>query len=210
MTKGVEGGGPHQVVIGAHDIISGDDDTGLPARVTKLVSAIYYHADYNINGNLENDIAVIVLESEVSSTYKTIEIYNPAKFEDSLDSIDSYDTEDPQMYHVSGWGTTSSGGTSPDELQTVKVMMWTNADCSRDYEGMISSDMICAGNHPCNENCGIGDASHWSCSNGYTDVNHDCVDSCQGDSGGPLFATVGNGSDAQHVLVISRLCTQNS
>ena len=46
-------------MIGAHDIISGDDDTGLPARVTKLVSAIYYHADYNINGNLENDIAVI-------------------------------------------------------------------------------------------------------------------------------------------------------
>ena len=210
MTKGVEGGWTHQVVIGAHDIISGDDDTGLPARVTKLVSAIYYHADYNINGNLENDIAVIVLESEVSSTYKTIEIYNPANFEDSLDSIDSYDTEDPQMYHVSGWGATSHGGTSPDELQTVKVMMWTNADCSQDYEGMISRDMICAGNHPCNEHCGIGDASHWSCSDGYTEVNQDCVDSCQGDSGGPLFATVKTGSDAQHVLVIPRLCTQNS
>ena len=60
MTEGVEGGWTHQVVIGAHDIISGDDDDGLPARVTKLVGAIYYHADYNVNGNLENDIYVIV------------------------------------------------------------------------------------------------------------------------------------------------------
>lgn len=69
---------------------------------------------------------------------------------------------------VTGWGTLTSGGSTPDILQTVDVPLISNADASSDYGQTITADQLAAGVR------GVGGK-----------------DSCQGDSGGPLSVTVG-------------------
>src|SRR5690606_14523095 len=47
---------------------------------------------------------------------------------------------------VTGWGTLSSGGPSPDRLQTVSVPIVSNADAQAAYPGeTITSDQLAAG-----------------------------------------------------------------
>ena len=71
---------------------------------------------------------------------------------------------------VSGWGTLSSGGSSPDTLQAVNVPVVSDADCADSYgSDMDGPTMICAG--------------------------EEGLDSCQGDSGGPM--TCGNNDDGE-------------
>ncbi|XP_022919497.1 trypsin-7-like [Onthophagus taurus] len=64
---------------------------------------------------------------------------------------------------VSGWGTLTEGGSSPSQLQAVRVTVVSNAACGEAYgRNSITDRMMCAG-----ESSGGKDA-------------------CQGDSGGPL------------------------
>jgi secreted trypsin-like serine protease len=71
---------------------------------------------------------------------------------------------------VTGWGTLSSGGSSPDTLQKVDVPIVSNADADAAYPEAITADQLAAGY------MGVGGK-----------------DSCQGDSGGPLVVTKGTG-----------------
>lgn len=67
---------------------------------------------------------------------------------------------------VSGWGTLTAGGSSPDVLMAVTVPLVSDDECNDDYSGDVYGDnMICAGESG--------------------------KDSCQGDSGGPM--TCGDG-----------------
>jgi len=70
---------------------------------------------------------------------------------------------------ITGWGTLSSGGSSPSILQEAMVDIKTNEECNSAYSGGITDDMICANG---NNNGGTTDA-------------------CQGDSGGPLVCENG-------------------
>jgi secreted trypsin-like serine protease len=80
---------------------------------------------------------------------------------------------------VTGWGTLSSGGSSPDNLQKVTVPIISNADADAAYTDVsITADQLAAGL------LGVGGK-----------------DSCQGDSGGPLV--VGSGSSAKLAGVVS-------
>lgn len=65
---------------------------------------------------------------------------------------------------VSGWGTLSSGGQSPDKLMEVTVPFVTNDVCNSNeaYGGQVQDTEMCAG------------------------LKQGGKDSCQGDSGGPL------------------------
>lgn len=69
---------------------------------------------------------------------------------------------------VTGWGTLSSGGPTPDILQTVDVPLVSNAQATAAYGFTITPDQLGAGI------LGVGGK-----------------DSCQGDSGGPLTVSVG-------------------
>ncbi|KAJ9597894.1 hypothetical protein L9F63_011260 [Diploptera punctata] len=78
----------------------------------------------------------------------------------------SLTTEEPKhgdMAVVTGWGTTSSGGVLPDQLQVVSVPIVDRSKCNESYASYgITDNMICAG------------------------TDEGGKDSCQGDSGGPL------------------------
>ncbi|XP_037084999.1 proclotting enzyme-like [Pollicipes pollicipes] len=67
---------------------------------------------------------------------------------------------------VSGWGTTSSGGSQATALREVTVRTQSNNQCRQAYS-TINDSMLCAG------------------------VSGGGKDSCQGDSGGPLVTLVG-------------------
>lgn len=74
---------------------------------------------------------------------------------------------------VTGWGTLSSGGNSPDQLQEVTVPLISNQDANAAYQPQgitITGDQLGAGL------IGIGGK-----------------DACQGDSGGPLIVETANG-----------------
>lgn len=65
---------------------------------------------------------------------------------------------------IVGWGTTSAGGSSSNQLRTATVPIVSNTSCASSYgSDFVASDMVCAG---------------------YTSGG---VDTCQGDSGGPLL-----------------------
>lgn len=68
---------------------------------------------------------------------------------------------------VTGWGTTSEGGSASDVLRTVDVPIQSNATASAEYSMTISSDQLPAG------------------------LTQGGKDSCQGDSGGPITVSVG-------------------
>ncbi|KAI8482556.1 hypothetical protein Bbelb_397040 [Branchiostoma belcheri] len=75
---------------------------------------------------------------------------------------------------ITGWGTTSEGGSLSDQLQEADVPIVSNADCSSSYTGLLDLDSeICAG------------------------YMAGGVDSCQGDSGGPLVWL----TEGQHLLI---------
>lgn len=69
---------------------------------------------------------------------------------------------------VSGWGTTSSGGSSSQYLRKTTIDIVSRATCNREnsYAGSITYRMLCAARAG--------------------------KDSCQGDSGGPLFLRSGD------------------
>ena len=79
---------------------------------------------------------------------------------------------------VSGWGTLSYGGNSPESLQWVEVPAVTNDICNQAYYNSITDAMICAG---------------------YAEGGKD---SCQGDSGGP-FVCLNNDNKALLTGIVS-------
>jgi secreted trypsin-like serine protease len=77
---------------------------------------------------------------------------------------------------VTGWGTTSQGGSISEKLRQVVVPCVDYTTCNKEYSGDIMQDvMFCAG---------VGGK-----------------DSCQGDSGGPVVSKHSNGKWYQHGIV---------
>lgn len=133
------------------------------------VSSIIKHYAYEA-ATYDNDIALLRLTSALplSSTIKAVSPLSLSQ-EGQLAKTNTVGT-------VTGWGTTSPGGSTSSVLMQVQVLLLTPSDCvanSAYGSGSLSNNMICAG-YP---------------SGG--------KDSCQGDSGGPLVVPNGKGG---HVL----------
>jgi len=139
-----EGSSPSdiRVLLGEHDI-SDAENYIVP------ISQIIDHPNYNFPFN---DYSILKLTSPITFSETISPICLPAI------TSEQYVGE---LATVTGWGTLSSGGSSPNVLQEVDVTVLSNADCKNSYSE-ISDVHICAAD------------------NG--------KDSCQGDSGGPLIA----------------------
>jgi secreted trypsin-like serine protease len=113
------------------------------------VKAITIHPDYN-SRTIRNDICLL----EMDEPFTMNEYVEGA-------TIPEQDAEHDGTATVSGWGTLSSGGRSPDKLHAVDVPIVTDDVCKDAYgQTAIFGSMICAG--------------------------EEGKDSCQGDSGGPM------------------------
>ncbi|MGX1915739.1 S1 family peptidase [Streptomyces phaeochromogenes] len=148
------------------------------------VSNIWIHPSY-VDAEQGDDVAVLTLSTSMP--------YTPISYVSSSEtSVYTAGT----TARILGWGTTSSGGSSSNQLRTATVPTVSNATCSSAYgSSYISSDMVCAG---------------------YTSGG---VDTCQGDSGGPLIiggklagiTSWGYGcADAEYPGVYTRLTTFSS
>lgn len=106
---------------------------------------------------MSNDIAMVRLAEEAD-----ISVYTPACLPDTNEDFTG------QMALLTGWGTTSEGGSTADILQELDNLPIVSDDfCSSSIgsfpgqSGSVTSDMLCAG-------------------------GEEGKDGCQGDSGGPL------------------------
>jgi len=121
------------------------------------ISQVISNNDLPYNSNsLNNDWVIVKLDSPLELNNNIQPACLP-----SADYLPATATE--ARCFTSGWGTLSSGGSSTNNLQYVRVPAITNAQCNTAYGGSITDAMICAG-YP-----GVGGK-----------------DACQGDSGGPF------------------------
>nr|AOW41608.1 trypsin [Euphausia superba] len=147
--------GVQQVILGNH--LQSSTDTG-ERRVN--VRRVVDHPNYN-SRNLDNDFSLLEL-----STPQNLENVDPQIRPVCLPSASNPSQYEDVMAIVSGWGTTSAGGSQPNALRDTAVRTQTNAQCNQAYgSGSITNSMICAATSG--------------------------RDSCQGDSGGPLVRNVG-------------------
>merc|ERR1739848_160592 len=143
-----------QVLLGEHDTSSSNDNV-----VRKNVVRVIDHPSYD-RSTLDYDFSLLQLDSAID--FASNEHIRPV----CLPSDDS-NTYAGQQATVTGWGTTSSGGSTSSTLREVVVQVLSNTECTN--KGYTTSDitanMICAG------------------------VEAGGKDSCQGDSGGPLVSS---------------------
>ncbi|MEM7801283.1 MAG: serine protease [Chloroflexota bacterium] len=150
------------VKLGDHNIYSTD---GTEQSIS--VSQVIPHPNYDPN-TTDNDIALLKLSSPANLITGQVEVI-------SLNQ--SGTLADGTLATVTGWGTTSEGGSIASILQEVNVPLVSNATCNNSY-GSITDNMLCAG---------------------YAAGGKDA---CQGDSGGPLVVPDGNGGFV-HAGVVS-------
>ncbi|KAG7296722.1 hypothetical protein JYU34_020615 [Plutella xylostella] len=116
------------------------------------VSDMLWHS--GANAQLDNDIALLLLASPLQYNSKVTSI--------PLQSQNETMIGDKAI--ISGWGSLSEDGASPETLQMATVPLVSLEACQRSYSSIlpVTLTMICAG---------VVDGGR---------------DSCQGDSGGPL------------------------
>jgi len=159
-----------RVRLGAHSLVNRDSSLHHVDRIIR-------HINFNTN-TLDYDVAILTLRESApiknrGSNVKTICL--PKERTPAL-NYEGYECI------VAGWGALSPQGfKQPDELQKVKVKVWKNSKCEKNYKaevpGGITDNMMCA--------------------------NLPDRDSCQGDSGGPLFTCGYDADSCTQVGIVS-------
>ncbi|XP_016947712.1 trypsin delta [Drosophila biarmipes] len=133
-------------------IVAGSSNIWFPTGPQQelAVREFIVHPKYRTLNN-DYDAAILILDGEF-------------EFNDAVQPIElaKERPEHDTPVTVTGWGTTSEGGTISDVLQEVSVNVVENTQCKSSYSIMLTSRMLCAG------------------------VTGGGKDACQGDSGGPL------------------------
>ena len=157
----VDGAASFVVVFGDFDKDSNQDQHATTYGVQRIIP----HESYN-SQTFDNDFALLELDQEVDMGECIATVCLP-------------EAEVPvgAECFITGWGTLSSGGSTPSALQEGMVFTLSNDACNagEGYGGQITGNMLCA----------QGTASGG------------IVDACQGDSGGPLVCA---GTDGRYVL----------
>merc|ERR1719308_106943 len=119
-----------QMLLGEHDYLDYDE----PVRMD--ISEIIMHADYNSN-TMEWDFALLRMADRIDWAA------NPNIRPACLPEYTAGDY-DQWMSTVTGWGTTSSGGSTSNLLLEVDVQVISNSECNGVYGGSITNNMMCA------------------------------------------------------------------
>jgi len=139
------------------------------SEVTVISTRIIMHPNYN-GGTLSHDYCMI----EVPNLTAAGANHQPA-------CLPAEHIQPRRKCYTAGWGTTSSGGSIPTNLQAVGLWIFEQDYCSNTGNaGYLDDSMFCAG-VPDLDGDGVIDGGK---------------DACQGDSGGPLVCEV----DGQPVL----------
>lgn len=117
---------------------------------TSYVAKYIIHEKYSTFNN-DYDVALLVLKTP----FKLSDKVQPVKLDRTLAAKGT-------EVIVTGWGTTTEGGSIADHLQEVTVEVVPNNECKEAYSILLTSRMMCAA------------------------VEEGGKDACQGDSGGPL------------------------
>merc|ERR1712168_1473860 len=137
------------VGLGEHDIRSNSEAIA-PQRFS---ASVIGRDDYNAN-SFDNDIAILKLDRDATLNDNVMLACLPTNLNELYAGRDA---------KVSGWGTTSQGGSSSNVLKetTVKITAQSDSTCTRyAASGVLPNIKMCA--------------------------YQQSTDSCQGDSGGPL------------------------
>jgi len=138
------------VRIGDHDTFTEE-----PSQINAQVQRVIRHPQY---AGFNNDVALMKLSSRVTLSAEvgfSCLPSGPITFLDGMECV------------VTGWGLTTEGGTTPRQLNQVRVPVVSQAQCRGFYGAGITNQMICAG------------------------LTQGGRDACQGDSGGPLVCQIG-------------------
>ncbi len=153
------------IITATHCVVDAFAGTKIVAGITRLsapgegqtVNALRAISFPGYTGEDGKDFALVELAQPLELNGTTVKAIRPlTKPNTAIDAP-------AVMATVSGWGTLTSGGSSPDVLQSVQVPIVSLAEASAAYQQTLSSDELAAGI--------VG------------------KDSCQGDSGGPLVVT---------------------
>ncbi|RXN32652.1 chymotrypsin-like protease CTRL-1 [Labeo rohita] len=106
-----------------------------PHETFRRASRIIIHPKY-VGAPYDNDIALIQLSSSVTFSKYIRPVCLAADGSTFGASTESW---------VTGWGRKTDGGTGSNILQEVKMTVVTNRYCNFLYGGIITSNMICAG-----------------------------------------------------------------
>ena len=127
------------------------------------VGSVQLHPDYNVNQDVDSDVAVMYLDAAVPSEYDMPNVV--------LD--DGTFTQEGSELLIGGWGATASDSDIyPDVMQVAEVEVVKQSQsitCSS--QNGVTANMFCAQGRS----------------------GSDIIDSCQGDSGGPIFAQCSEG-----------------
>jgi len=138
--------------------------TNEAGMVTVNVDRIVMHPQYNRPKELAHDMALLHLATPLTYTNHIQPVCLPAN-----SAAEVGGNVGGTSLIVTGWGTTSEGGSVSSQLRQVVVPSLTDAACNRQYNRneLDTTTMFCAG---------VGGK-----------------DSCQGDSGGPIVLKRVNG-----------------
>jgi len=163
----LEGAMPNQIQVLAGSSSVVDINGGQLVDVAEIIM----HPNYFDVGT-GYDIALLRLSSPLDlsgNSARKIPYASPLDEQNGL-------TNEGVLSLISGWGTLSEGGLSPDVLYGANVPIVSNETANAlDYQGLVTETMLAAG-----------------------DIENGGIDACQGDSGGPLV--VPNSAGSGYVL----------
>ena len=107
-------------------VLLGEHDTTDSVADIRDISAITDHPSYT-GSNYDYDYSILTLSSPVTFSRQMAPVCLPA-------TTSSLYTG--QVATVTGWGTTSSGGSLSPRLLEVDVTVTSNAQCSNSYSGI--------------------------------------------------------------------------
>ena len=108
-------------------VIVGEHDTTDSVADIRPISAITDHPNYDASNNFANDFSILTLASPITFSNVAAPVCLPSS------SSSQYTG---QLATVTGWGTTSSGGSQPPRLREVDVTVVSNQQCNNDYGGI--------------------------------------------------------------------------